>query len=146
MNKSKSAIAVLSIFLLSSQAYAYLLDDVMSKDEQHLTGVYYLTHNQRAELEAWLNQNFDLKPKPSPREIPKEELTLAENINNGHQLRLSDGSVYQIAPADVPRASGWITPFPIQIVPSGDMDYPFKIVNKNTGSSLKAKLISAPTS
>jgi len=138
-------ITILSLFLLSSQVHAFLLDDVMSNEEQHRTGVYNLTHNQRAELEAWLNQNFDLRPKPSAREIPKE-LTLAENINDGHQLKLSDGSLYEIAPADVSRAAGWITPFPIQVVPSGDMNYPFKIINKNTGSSLKAKLISAPTS
>ena len=135
----------LIVSLLSVRAHAFLLDDVMSRDEQHRTGVYYLNHNQRAELEAWLNENFELISKPKPREAP-QEITLAENINNGQQLRLSNGAVYQIAPEDVSRAAGWITPFPIQVVPSGDPNYPFKIVNKNTGNSLKAKLISGPTS
>jgi hypothetical protein len=142
---SVAAIASICVLSLPAAFAQILLDDVMSDEEQHRTGVFYLNHNQRAELETWLNDNFVLKTQQQPKQAP-QELTLAENINNGHQLRLSDGSLYEIAPSDVTRAAGWITPFPIQVVPSGDPNYPFKIVNTNTGNSLKAKLLTAPNS
>lgn len=138
------SVAFISLgILFSSRAFTLiLLDDTMDRDEQKATGVYSLDHNQRAALELWLNKNFVLKTQENTQS--PEELSLAENINNGQRLKLSDGSVYEIFPKDISRAAGWITPFPIEIDSSGDPNYPFKIINKNTGNSLKARQVSPP--
>lgn len=127
---------------IHSDATIILLDNTMSKKEQIMTGVSKLNHNQRAALENWLNENFVLKTPEQKVVVP--ELTLAENIGNGRKIKLSDGSLYEIYPRDVGRAAGWITPFPIVVVPSDDADYPCKLVNKNTGSSLLAHQIPPP--
>ncbi len=66
-------------------------------------------------------------------------LYLSENIDNGKQIQLSDGSTYEIAPDDVIRSALWIFPLPIEIQASDDPDYPIKLINSNLGSSVKAK-------
>lgn len=124
-----------------------MLDDVMSPEEQKKTGINHLTAAEKQELEKWLNENFTFKlPEAAAQpDLPKKELYLSENINNGKQLRLSDGSVYEIAPDDLVRTSFWITPFQIKIVPSQDPNYPYQIINTNTGTAVKAKQVSPPT-
>jgi hypothetical protein len=124
-----------------------MLDDVMTPQEQQKTGINRLTPAEKQELEKWLNENFTFKlPEAAAQPEPqKKELYLSENINNGKQLRLSDGSVYEIAPDDLVRTSFWITPFMIKIVPSQDPNYPYQIINTNTGTAVKAKQVSPPT-
>jgi hypothetical protein len=113
----------------------------MSKDEQKKTGVAALSRNQKIALEAWLNQNFALKSK---EQVVSSELSLAINIDNGKKLQLSDNSLWEIAPSDVPTTSVWITPFPVKIESSDDPDYPCLIVNLNSGIRVKARNISTP--
>lgn len=72
----------------------------------------------------------------------KEQLYLSMNIGEGDKLELSDGSTYQLDPQDKLFASYWITPIPIMLSESKDPDYPVKITNLNTGTSVNGKKIS----
>ena len=131
---------LLPLFLFASSllsAKQILLDDVMSREEQRKTGINKLSATQKIELEKWINETFVLKAQSE--EKPQGSLYLSLNIDNGQKLQLSDNSVWEIAPGDVQKASAWITPFPIEISPSGDPSYPSLITNKTTGESVKAR-------
>lgn len=139
-------IVALSLVISAPSFATFLLNDVMSLEEQQKTGVANLTPDQRAELELWLNLNFIPKPvTPPPPSVKQAPVTLSENLNNGKQLRLSDGSLYEVSPDDVGLTGFWITPFEVKILPSRDATYPVLLVNTNTGTAVKAKQISPPT-
>jgi hypothetical protein len=138
-------IPILLLQTAPSMAALILLDDVMSKKVQEETGVAALKPKQKIALEAWLNDNFELKT--AANEQHKEQLMLSINFEGGKRLQLSDGSMWEIAPSDVPQSSIWITPFPINIVPSNNPDYPFLLVNTLSGVSVKArKAVATPQS
>jgi hypothetical protein len=130
------------IFSFASLQAQIVLDEVMSKDDQKKTGVANLNKNQKIALEAWLNNNFILKTEP---EAPETPLSLSINIDNGKKIQLSDNSIWEVSPSDLPTSALWLTPFPVKITPSGDPNYPSLIVNLNSGVSVKARCISAPT-
>ena len=113
-----------------------ILDEVMSKDKQIETGVSKLSKTQKQVLEAWLNATFVLKTESVAK---PQELFLSINIDSGHQIQLSDGSLWDIAPEDVERASVWITPFPVRIAPSHNSEYPQMLINGVSGESVKAR-------
>ncbi len=113
------------------------LDDVMTRKEQKATGVYNLNHNQKLALEDWINDTFMLK---SPMPPSAEDLSIAENLDGGQALKLSNGEIYEVAPADVEISSLWIFPFPIAIVEGENPDYPLMIVNKNTNVSVNVRI------
>ncbi len=124
----------------------FLLDDVMTQEDQQKTGVANLTSEQKQALIIWLNQNFVPKPQveaPPSGKVPT--LYLSENIEGGKKLRLTDGSVYEVSPDDLNLTGFWITPFPIKILPSRDPQYPYLIINMNTGTAVKAKQLTPPT-
>ncbi len=133
-----SAIAALLIQTTPSFALI-LLDEVMSKDVQQQTGVYNLSHLQKAALENWLNANFEVKTSKVKQTTP--EVMLSINIEGGRKLQLSDNTLWEIDPNDVSQSSVWITPFPIRIVPSDSAEYPFLLVNKTSGVSVKARKV-----
>lgn len=133
------AFALTTLVTTFSQLQAQIiLDEVMSRDDQKKTGVANLSKNQKVALEAWLNQNFVLKPKEETSK-QQSELSLSINIDDGQKLELSDGSLWEIAPSDVSTSAVWIIPFPVKIASSGDPDYPCLIVNLNSGASVKAR-------
>ena len=124
------------------------LSDTMSIPTQKKTGVIDLSYQQKLALEQWLNDNFVLKNQPEAKKKVETEVYLSQNINNGQKLELSDGSVWEVQPEDVNKASFWITPFPLEILPNEDpLDntvYPKKILNKYTGVTVKVKELRAP--
>ncbi len=141
MRHTVFALALTTLAIIISQLQAQIiLDEVMSRDEQKKTGVANLSSTQKVALEAWLNNNFVLKSKEEA-EAPQTELSLSINIDNGQKLELSDNSLWEIAPGDVPTSAVWITPFPVKIAPSGDPNYPCLIINPNSGVSVKARRI-----
>ncbi len=145
MNRS-FVFGVIMFALTSSSLIAdpILLDQVMTREEQRKTGVVNLSMQQKIALESWLNKNFVLKQK-QPEQPAAAQLTLSINIDQGQKLQLSDNSVWEIAPSDVPQAAVWITPFPVKIVDSNDPDYPVLLVNMNSGISVRArKYVAAP--
>jgi hypothetical protein len=77
-------------------------------------------------------------PEPSG-EAP---LYLSLNIDDGSKLELSDGSTYLIDPEDQIFTVYWITPIPLMLSESDSSEYPIKITNLNTGTSVKGKRVS----
>lgn len=132
--------AIAAILIQTTPSFALiLLDEVMSKDIQKKTGVYNLSPMQKAALEDWLNANFEMKSSKLKQEVP--EVMLSINIDAGRKLQLSDGTIWEVDPTDVAQSSVWITPFPMRIVPSDSADYPFFLVNKTSGASVKARKV-----
>lgn len=117
-----------------------LLDDVMTQADQRKTGISTLTYQQKFALEEWISRNCTMKNAPKVQ--TQNQLFLSINIDGGQKIQLSDDSIWQISPDDIPTASTWITPVPIQIVPSNYPDFPSLLVDTQTGNSVKAKKIS----
>lgn len=129
-------------FLCSSNVLGMIqLNDVMSEEDQQKTGISSLSSAQKKELEGWLNQKFVLKAS-----MGKNMVYLSENLNGGSQIRMSDGSLYEIAPQDRQRSSLWLTPVAMTFDQSGDPNYPVKITNTIMNLSVKAKQIQPPSS
>ena len=139
---SKRMFSLIAALSIASCAIGYaemLLNDVMSPDVQQKTGVQDLSPKQKMVLETWINDTFVLKTKGP--ETPKEisNLYLSINVNNGQQLRLSDGTLWDIDPADQTITATWITPFPVKIGQSGNPTYPTLLININNNVSVRAK-------
>lgn len=138
-----SFLAGCTLVYSTSLSALIMLDDVMSQEDQKKTGVSKLTYQQKFALEEWLNKNCVMK---NVKKVQTEkQLFLSINIDGGQKIQLSDNSIWQISPDDIPTASTWITPIPIQIVPSNYPDYPSLLVDAQTGVSIKAKNISGTT-
>jgi len=132
-----SAALMYGAILHTSNALAVIqLDKMMTPDEMKKTGISKLSLQEKQELDNWLNLKFTVKTAERPKDI-----FLDENINGGAQLKLSDGSVYEIAPTDRSKATYWLTPFQLKLEPSGDPNYPVKITNLVTGVSVKGKKV-----
>lgn len=130
-----------AIALSVSQLEATIfLDDVMTKEDQKKTGVSTLSYQQRMSLEKWLNEHVTMKSEITPQETTTRSLSI--NINNGQKILLSDNTLWEVSPDDISTSSIWITPFPVQVSPSGNPDYPSLLINVNTGARVKARQIS----
>jgi len=73
---------------------------------------------------------------------PQPELTIEENLYAGEVLKLSDGTIWQVAPDDQTISQIWLFSFPVKVEPSGDASYPYTIENENS----KTKLLVRPLS
>lgn len=134
-----AAALVYVAFFYSSKVLGVInLNDVMTPDEQQKTGVSQLTDAQKKELETWINQKFTLKSDKA------KQVYLSENIQSGSQLRLSDGSLYEVNPADRDKASFWLTPFQVRIEPNKDPNYPYNITNTVSMVTVRAKQVEPP--
>ncbi|HEY2811527.1 MAG TPA: hypothetical protein VGJ00_09100 [Rhabdochlamydiaceae bacterium] len=119
-----------------------ILDEIMSKEDQKNTGIAFLTPNQKKALEQWVNDNCNCVEKNPPEE--KRSLYVSINVSSGRQIRLSDNSLWDIDPTDYSTSEAWLASIPIKIVPSDDIDYPYLLVNENTGASVKARRTQPP--
>lgn len=97
-----------------------------------------LDHNMTAQ-EKWVDINPSFKQVAA--NVSKSRPTVSEVLQSGHYLRLSDGSLWNIRSQDTPLSHSWITAVEIIITPSGDPEYPFKLTNSLTGSSVLAKKV-----
>ncbi len=117
---------------------AEALDHEMTSQEKKSTGVYKLSDKEKAALQKWIDAHYER------REAPEEQgdlgtWMLQENLRNGRYIRLANGSLWNIHPSDTNLAQGWITPVDIAVTQSGDPEYPFKLTNTVTGTSLRAR-------
>jgi hypothetical protein len=115
---------------------ALVFDSDMTTQEKQQTGISKLSSSEKGELQKWINDHYTKKKKSKAKE-PKS--MLQENLNSGSSIRLEDGTLWVINPADTPITQGWITPVDILVTPTDDPEYPYKLTNSLTGSSVKAK-------
>ena len=83
---------------------------------------------------------------PSNSSTEQNQLTIDFVLHNGKILKLSDGSIWKIAPQDINTSSVWILAPPIEIKknedPKTNKAYPYRIINKTTDSCVLASPIS----
>jgi len=128
---------IFALILLAAATTAFDAD--MTADEKKTTGIYKLNEKEKSALQQWIDTNYQKKVavKPTKPAATKSGLpTLSENLMNSKYLRLSDGTLWQVRPEDVPIAQGWITPAEIEVGQSTNPFFPSKLTNKISGSSV----------
>lgn len=121
--------------LLAAEA----LDFDMTPQERKKTGISKLTDKEKAALQQWIDNHYTRRAEPVQAPVSNKHPQISENLQNGRQIRLSDGSLWTIRPKDTPITQSWITPVDILITQSGDPTYPYKLTNSLTGSSVFAQ-------
>ena len=115
-----------SLFILHAlPCMALDLNFMMSEKEKQQTGYESLTKQEKKELNQWLTKHvipIQKKPELNP-------LSLNINSQNGKELLLSDGSKWEVSPEDQKISSIWLTPIPLELLPSGSKDYPYFLIN-----------------
>lgn len=124
---------------LSTLFLTGLLDSDMSVEMQRKTGVEKLTARERRALERWIDANYERKAPFLSQAEKKQSPHIEENLRGGRFLRLSDGTLWKIHPSDIPLVQGWITPASLLIGETRLTEYPTKLTNTLTGSSVRAK-------
>jgi len=133
------------ILLLSTLLAVESLDLEMTPQEKKKTGVYKLREPEKASLKQWIDNHYEKREKPLVEKLgPVVKPSLLENLSGGHLIRLSDDSLWSIRPENTPITQGWITSVEIFIAPSKDPEYPFKLTNSLTSSSVFAKRVTTP--
>jgi hypothetical protein len=119
------------------------LDSEMSDQDKQNTGLYKLSDKEKTALQQWIDANFQKKSAmggtAATQGVKGGTPTLSENLLNSQYLRLSDGSLWNVRPEDVPIAQSWITPAEIVVSQSTSAFYPYKLTNKVSGSSILAR-------
>ena len=113
----------------------------MTAQEKKETGVYKLTEPQKASLQQWIDNHYEKRAAPLATKAAKSRPVVSEVLQNGRYLRLSDGSLWNVRSEDTPISQSWITAVELIISPSSDPDYPSKLTNSLTGSSVRAKKV-----
>ncbi len=134
-------IFVLLLLIAGTQGFSQVkLDEVMTRRQMRQTGIDTLNYSQKAALEEWLNDRFVVKEGAEIKS--DDDLFLSLNIAEGAYLELSDGRTYEIDPDDRIFSAFWITPFPVTLSQSGNNEYPIKITNLNSGTSVNGREVS----
>lgn len=72
----------------------------------------------------------------------ERQITITEVGNNGQTLTLSDGSMWRVSPNDVDTAGMWMATQELTITRTNmNPDYPYKITNSATQSSVNAQFM-----
>ena len=111
----------------------------MTPQEKEKTGLSKLTKKEQTALEDWVYNNYEKRAYPlfASKQAGRRP-HIEENFNGGRHIRLSDDTSWKIHPSDTPVAQGWITPVEIGISDSGETEYPCRLTNSLTGSSIRA--------
>ena len=133
------------VFLLAMAQIvgAAAIDLEMTSQEKRSTGLYKLSEKEKTGLQSWIDTHYEKRSAPVIAEGVGQTSMLQENLQNGHYIRLANGTLWNIHPSDTPVAQGWITPVDITVSQSGDPNYPYKLTNTLTGSALRAKKVNA---
>jgi hypothetical protein len=131
------AILVAAVSLVA----AFDTDIDMTAQDIQQTGISKLSKQEKAALQTWIDKNYTKKGLAQGSKTGKKQAgpILQDNLKNGHLIRLSDGSLWEINPIDTPITQGWVTAVEIKIESSGDAVYPYKLTNSLTGSSVMAR-------
>lgn len=129
------------VYLLATLLLGAAFDAGMSSEELRQTGLSKLTPQEKVALQNWLDTHYAKKPIAQGMSSKKtaKSPSLQDNLNNGHLIRLTDGSLWEIRPSDTPITAGWITQVEIKVSSTGDSTYPFSLTNTLTGSSVWAR-------
>lgn len=137
------------IFLFLLAAFpllaAEILDHEMSSQDRKVTGISKLRDKEKAALYDWIDTYYEKREQPKIGRESSLRSSLQDNLQNGTLIRLANGSLWKIKPEDTNLSQGWITPVDILIASSNDKEFPHRLTNSMTGSSIRAKLDSSET-
>ncbi len=127
------------LFAYKSYSPTNTLDTHMTPSDQRKTGVHKLSPEEKKALQQWINKHHIKRPGTRPNEYP----VISEVISGGAYLRLSDGSIWEVIPADWAISQSWITP--VEIIPEKEphSEDLYILTNSLTGSTIRAKKISS---
>lgn len=128
-----------SLLAMSHVIAIEALDYDMLPQDKKKTGIYKLSDKEKGALQKWIDMHYEKRETPALGEGEEMHAQLQENLSNGRSIRLSNGTLWNIHPGDTLISQGWITPVDIIVTQSGDPDYPYKLTNSVTGSSVRAK-------
>jgi hypothetical protein len=132
----------LFILALSSLLATEVLDFEMDPSEKKQTGVSKLNDKEKAELQCWIDTFYVRRLEPLAAKSPiNKKAYIEENLHSGQYIHLSDHTYWNIRLTDTPISQGWITPVEILVSQSNDPDYPYKLTNSVTGSSVLARKV-----
>ena len=126
----------MNILLLAAVLTTF--DHKMSENELQTTGISRLTIQERRALENWIEDHYEKKVALQSK---KKDPQLQDNLKGGQYIRLTDESLWKINPSDRLISQSWITQAEITVAECEDKDYPFKLTNSLTGSSVKAQKV-----
>ena len=119
-------LVVATFFTLYSLSCSALdLNSMMSEEEKHKTGYESLTKQEKKELNQWLTKRVI----PIQKNPNLEPLSLNINSQSGKELLLSDGSKWEVSPEDQKISSIWLTPIPLELLPSDSKEFPYFLIN-----------------
>ena len=72
------------------------------------------------------------------------DLVIEENLHGGKILKLSNGTIWEVAPQDVKITEIWIFPFPLELKKSTNSAYPYYLINKNSKTKVLVRPLSGP--
>lgn len=133
---------MLYILIAGSLVSQSILDNEMNLQERKKTGVYKLSAKEKTALYAWIEAGYVKRETPLAV-AEADQSVLEENLRSGSYIRLSNNTLWNIHPDDVPVTQGWITPVDITVSPNDDPQYPFKLTNTLSGSSVRAKKVTS---
>ena len=119
-----------------------VLDTEMSQEDKKSTGINKLSDSEKAALQQWIDANYQKKGAESlsgSQQVKGIYPTLSENLMKSQYLRLSDGTLWNVRPEDVPIAQSWITPVQIVVSQSTNPFFPYKLTNQVSGTSILAR-------
>lgn len=125
-----------AILIAAFSIFGAAFDSEMSTQEMKQTGMTKLSVQEKLVLQAWIDTHYT---KKNLAQNNVKNPTMQENLKNGHYIRLSDNTLWEINPIDTPITQGWITPADIIVSQSSDPAYPYLLKNSLTGSSVKAR-------
>ena len=121
---------------------ANVLDTEMSQEDKKSTGINKLSDSEKTALQQWIDANYQKKGAESlsgSQQVKGIYPTLSENLMKSQYLRLSDGTLWNVRPEDVPIAQSWITPVQIVVSQSSNPFFPYKLTNQVSGTSILAR-------
>jgi hypothetical protein len=128
------------IWIASALSSFEVLDQEMSPEVKKETGLHKLSQQEKVALQRWIDACYLKREEVASVFLGEAKRpTLSENRFQGRVLVLSDGSTWEVAPKDRGLAASWITPVPMTITQSVDSEYPYKIINQQSGSFITAR-------
>lgn len=130
-----------ALFLIVLPLAAELFDLEMTSKQKKKLGICRMTAKEKTAFQSWLDKNYEKREVPLEQEIPEKRPNVSqiEYTETATFVHLNDGTSWRIKPKDAPIAQGWINPeVGIIVHKSGDLEYPTRLTNTLSGSSVCA--------
>lgn len=116
---------------------SFFLFDSLTEENAQKMGLSKLSLEEKKALQDWVENNYERKSKK--RSQKSKGPILEAVMDAGKYVRLSDGSLWEIAQKDTPVTQSWITPTEIKALFSEEKPFDHTLTNTLSGSWVRAK-------